>query len=392
VQKRGGTVYFIGGSSNHINTYDPVGVLDATSVDIAVSYETGWIHWEQLELTHINKTLKFVQIMILNPAGRTSTTTFKWGTDYAVTLSTETAAARNGSPTRLIFDPVGDVDGQNYKFAVTDTSFGGKAIAQFMSHYKPGRIAFSHDVESQSLGEAPGASGPSGNSGGYTSLGFGQDYPTPVITAIDPSTLEEDQGTFAFEVTGTGFIPQSKIYWEGVELLTIYNGPTTLTVAAVPSVRTETAGVFDITVINPLPPHPGTQESNALPFTVTATVGPATITIGNLAGYYGWSDTDAFGAIDPDPWTVIEQQSGAYYEVTGVSPAYRFHLEEFFGTVTGATALRVTKADMTTMDLLYSESSASFGVRVWNSTTTPDLATLDWETINGQDREVEFVF
>jgi len=394
VQKRGGTVYFIGGSSNHINTYDPVGVLDATSTDIAVSYETGWIHWEQLELAHINKTLKFVQIMILNPAGRTSTTTFKWGTDYAVSLSTETAAARNGSPTRLIFDPVGDVDGQNYKFAVTDTSFGGKAIAQFMSHYKPGRIAFSHDVESQSLGEAPGASGPSGNSGGYTSLGFGQDYPTPVITSIDPSTLEEDQGAFAFAVYGTGFIPQSKIYWGATLLTTIYNGPTTLTVAAVPSVRTETAGVFDITVVNPLPPHPGTQESNALPFTVTAAPTPATITIGNLADFYGWSAFDLFGAIDPDPWEVLgEEQVGLYYEVTGVSPAYRFHMEAGVTTwPSGATALRVTKADMTTIDLLFTDASSSFGALFWNSTTTPDLATLDWETINGQDRDVEFVF
>ena len=402
VQKRGGTVYFIGGSSNHINTYDPEGVLDNTSVDIPIEFETGWMAWEDLELAHINKTLKFVQIMILNPAARTSATTFKFGTDYATSLSTETAAARAGSPTRLIFDPVGDIDGQNFKYAVTDPTFGGKAIAQFMSHYKPGRIAFSHDVAGESLGEAPGASGPTGNSGGYNNAyGFGQDYPLPVITSIDPDTVEEDQGAFALLVTGTGFIPQSKIYWGATLLTTIYNGPTQLTVAAVPSVRTETVGTFDITVVNPLPPAPGTQASNAVEFEVTAAP-PAEATVfsitpaNNGSGVFGWRQSSgAFGAISPDPPVLVS--SIPLREANGDAFSFGLSVSDSgpgvtSGGIAGYVGITVQSTALGNLALLFADVSFTTNVGGWMTYfwEPPDLTGDLWAGDVGVPRNLTF--
>lgn len=149
IQLRGGTTYFIGGVSNHINTYNPSGSLDNGIVPIPIDWESGWMAWEDPQIATINKVLKFVQITHSNNDSLASTTTFKFGTDYAPTLDSETGPDANGNPVRTIFDPVGDIEGQNFKIGIEDGRFGGKAIQQVLMHFKPGRIAFVHSVEGQ---------------------------------------------------------------------------------------------------------------------------------------------------------------------------------------------------------------------------------------------------
>lgn len=90
------------------------------------------------------------------------------------------------------------------------------------------------------------------------------DNPLPSITEIDPSSADVGDSEFALTVTGTGFVTDSVVRWNGEALATTYVSATEL-VATVPGAKVADAGIALVSVFNPVPMG---GESNFLPFRI----------------------------------------------------------------------------------------------------------------------------
>ena len=104
-------------------------------------------------------------------------------------------------------------------------------------------------------------------------------FPTPVIKALSPSSIQAGQPTFTLTVTGKSFTPSSFIAWNGQQLTLPSNGvPSTIFVSSteltvsVPATLIQDAGVVQVQVSTP---QPGGGSSAALPFTITP--GPSSV-------------------------------------------------------------------------------------------------------------------
>ena len=149
IQLRGGTIYFIGGANNHINTYNPDGTLDNSLSGIAGDFESGWMTWTDPNVEPLLKFLKFAQITVSNSAELASELTFKYATDFEPTLDSLTAAEEDGNPIRNIYDTTGDVEGQYFKIGLETSRFGGLSVEKVSLHMKIGRPAFVHNRDGQ---------------------------------------------------------------------------------------------------------------------------------------------------------------------------------------------------------------------------------------------------
>jgi hypothetical protein len=89
--------------------------------------------------------------------------------------------------------------------------------------------------------------------------------PVPVITAIVPASKAHGTAGFTLNVTGSKFVPTSKVRWNNVNKVTTYISPTKVS-AAIPATDIATAGTRKVTVFNPTP---GGGLSNYKNFTVT---------------------------------------------------------------------------------------------------------------------------
>ncbi|HLJ16400.1 MAG TPA: choice-of-anchor D domain-containing protein, partial [Bryobacteraceae bacterium] len=98
--------------------------------------------------------------------------------------------------------------------------------------------------------------------------------PTPIITIVTPPAVTAGGPSFTLTVTGTGFVQQSVVQWNGVNKPTTYDSSTqlhaTLSASDIASVT-----VGSVAVVNP-PPGGGT--SNSLTVRVNATGSGLTIT------------------------------------------------------------------------------------------------------------------
>ena len=88
--------------------------------------------------------------------------------------------------------------------------------------------------------------------------------PLPAITSLSPTTATVGSLAFTLTVTGTGFVADSKVYWNGSMRPTTFAGNTQLQ-AAISASDVSITGTVSVTVVNPTP---GGGTSNALPFTV----------------------------------------------------------------------------------------------------------------------------
>jgi N-acetylneuraminic acid mutarotase len=98
--------------------------------------------------------------------------------------------------------------------------------------------------------------------------------PAPVISGISPEVASAGGAAFTLTVTGSGFIPNSTIYWGATALApgTINVGETQLT-AQVTTADIANAGIINITVQTPAP---GGGTSNAFQFEVDSASGTTT--------------------------------------------------------------------------------------------------------------------
>ena len=90
------------------------------------------------------------------------------------------------------------------------------------------------------------------------------DNPEPVLTSIDPDSIEVGSGSFNLSAFGQDFVEDSVVRFDGVDLVTNFISETELT-AEVPASEVTEPGNVDVTVFNP---SPGGGGSSALAFLV----------------------------------------------------------------------------------------------------------------------------
>ncbi len=121
--------------------------------------------------------------------------------------------------------------------------------------------------------------------------------PAPTLTTISPASTIAGSPAFTITVTGTNFIPQSKIRWNGVDLATTYISATSLT-ALVPAANV----AFALSVpanVAVFSPAPGGGTTISLPFTINNPV-PVAGSLSNAfiaAGSAGTLDVNGSGFV-----------------------------------------------------------------------------------------------
>ncbi len=102
--------------------------------------------------------------------------------------------------------------------------------------------------------------------GGGTSnaLNFIINNPTPTLANINPSSAIVGGAAFTLTLTGTNFISNSVVQWNGSNRPTTFVSSTQLT-AAIPASDIASAGMANVTVVNPAP---GGGTSTARTFTI----------------------------------------------------------------------------------------------------------------------------
>ncbi len=99
---------------------------------------------------------------------------------------------------------------------------------------------------------------------------------TPVLASLSPAAVAAGGPAFTLTVTGTGFLPESVLQWDGLARPTSYDSPTQLT-AQIGSADIAAAGTVAVRVTNAAT---GGGTSVALDFTVLP---PAALSLGRIS-------------------------------------------------------------------------------------------------------------
>jgi hypothetical protein len=145
-------------------------------------------------------------------------------------------------------------------------------------------------------------------------IGTGQ-APAPTISALSLASVPAGSGDSQITVTGTGFVYDSQVLWNGVPIGYNYVYGSTQITATIPAADLANPGAAQLSVFTPAP---GGGTSNALPFIVYAPINYAeqsttysyhTITGANLNLYYNGS------AVITSPFP-IQFGGGSYASLT----------------------------------------------------------------------------
>ncbi len=93
--------------------------------------------------------------------------------------------------------------------------------------------------------------------------------PAPTLSSLSPNAAFKGDPAFTLTVTGTNFVPNSVVRWNGNSRTTTYVSSTQLT-AAIPAADLTTEGIVDVTVLSSTP---GGGTSSAVQFTIKALTG-----------------------------------------------------------------------------------------------------------------------
>ncbi len=94
---------------------------------------------------------------------------------------------------------------------------------------------------------------------------------TPAITSLFPSSATAGGPGFTLNISGTGFISTSVVYWNNAAQTTSFNTTSTQLSISVTAQQIATAGTAQVVVVSPLP---GGGASTAVNFTITAAQNP----------------------------------------------------------------------------------------------------------------------
>jgi len=126
------------------------------------------------------------------------------------------------------------------------------------------------------------------NAGGVLSnvLNFSVNNPAPVLSSINPTTLSGGGTSAVLTVTGTGFVSNATVRWNGVAVETSYVGPTEVR-ASLSASDIATSGDYEVTVVNPQPGGGASVGTTCTvtDFTMAVTPADATVAAGHSATF-----------------------------------------------------------------------------------------------------------
>ena len=221
------------------------------------------------------------------PGGGTSgTATFTVNNPAPVVSSTyPTSAKAGGAAFTLSVYGTGFVSGSKVRWNGADL-----ATTYFSKTKLTASIPASHLATAGTAAVTVFNPTPGGGTSGAVS--FPVNNPIPVLSGISPTSAQAGGPAFTLTVTGSGFVPFSKVRWKGVDRTTHYVSATSLT-ADIPAADIAAAGSATVTVSNPAP---GGGSSYTRTFTITQPTNPVPVLSGTspdsaIAGGPGFSLT-----------------------------------------------------------------------------------------------------
>jgi hypothetical protein len=278
----------VAGGAEFTLTVNGSGFIYGTGSDRSV------VHWNGSPITATN-FISSTQLTATIPAsniataGTANVTVVNPGN---LTSNTAPFTITNPAPTITTISPATAVAGSGgFTLTITGTNFvngsvvrwnGSPRTTTFVSSTRLEVAIPASDVATAGTANvtvfnpAPGG----GESGAAT---FTITNPSPTISSISPATTVAGSGGFTLTITGTNFVNNSVVRWNGIDRLTTFVSSTRLE-AAIPASDVATAGTANVTVFNPAP---GGGESGAATFTITnpsptiSSISPATAVAGS---------------------------------------------------------------------------------------------------------------
>jgi trimeric autotransporter adhesin len=219
------------------------------------------------------------QVAVVNPSpggGTSATMTF--------TINNPAPAVTSANPSAVI------VGSSSVSITLTGTGFVPQSIVQwngsarattYVSATQIQVILTAADVSTAGTGQFS-ILNPSPGGGTSSILTFTANNPAPVVTAANPSTLLAGSNGTSVTLTGTGFIPQSIMQWNGSARATTYVSATQLQ-ATLTAADVANGGTAQISILNPAP---GGGISSNLAFTINnpapsaTSANPSTVFVG----------------------------------------------------------------------------------------------------------------
>lgn len=215
------------------------------------------------------------------------------------TSNTLNLAVTNPAPVLTSISPsTGVVGGPAFTMTVTGSSFVNGARVQFNGADRLTTFVSPTQLTAQITTADLSAAGtatvrvvnPTPGGGASNSIDFPINTPNPIprISSISPTSVDAGSPEFTLTVTGTSFVSNSVVRFNGVELPTTFVSDTSLT-AQVPAARIATPGNALVSVNNPAP---GGGSSNNILFTISVppnpvpaitAISPTTVTSGGPA-------------------------------------------------------------------------------------------------------------
>jgi hypothetical protein len=268
----------VAGGAEFTLTVNGNGFIDGTGSDRSV------VHWNgsPLTTTFVSSTQLTATIPASNiaTAGTANVTVVNPGN---LTSNTVTFTITNPEPTIDTLSPSTTVAGSGgFTLTITGTNFvngsvvrwnGSDRTTGFVSSTVLTATIPASDVATAGTANVtvfnPAPSGGTSNTATFTITN-----PLPTISSISPSTAVAGSGGFTLTITGTNFVTNSVVRWNGSDRTTGFVSSTVLT-ATIPASDVATAGTASVTVFNPAP---GGGTSNTATFTIQASNPAPTIT------------------------------------------------------------------------------------------------------------------
>ena len=220
-------------------------------------------------------------IVAANPGTTARTLTITAGC-ATFTINQDGAGVTNPVPTITSLSPSTTTAGSAaFSLIVTGTNFVNGSVVNFNGAAKTITFnsatqltasIFAADVAS--AGTPPvTVTNPTPGGGTSSAVNFtitGATNPVPTITSLSPSTKAAGSASFSLIVTGTGFVSNSVVNFNGAAKTTTFNSATQVT-ASILAADVATVGTPGVTVTNPTP---GGGTSTAATFTITAATNP----------------------------------------------------------------------------------------------------------------------
>jgi hypothetical protein len=206
-----------------------------------------------------------------------------------ITSSTNLPAICSLSPASIV------AGASDFTITVTGASFGANSTVRWNNSARTTTFVNANTVQAQIKAADlvnPGSEPVTvANSSGVTpALNFAilpTPPITPTITSLSPANAKALSGGFTLTVTGTNFIRDSVVDWNGAERATTYKSATSLQ-AQIPATDLATAGTVQITVLN-TSSNGAAAFSDPFPFTINPAAGamatfPQVVSVSVLGG------------------------------------------------------------------------------------------------------------